>query len=226
MSQANNSGQSKRPKAFHCYNCGQENDHFSKKCPKQQEWTRCPVCNNVTTTPSGHRIACSNISFKSTQLGLYELPQMDYHYIRLTFQNIEQIHCAEATSSGIQHFLMTKLFSIGPSIRFRRMYGDSSKIIIDMKFKPSVSLGLGLLNETSTMASLKLCHNHIRVNHFHHIDESGNVSFNLSNTSQKDATHDVELKLSSEKQLILFSLEWNKKWIAKVAMNNDMLTIR
>lgn len=39
-------------------------------------------------------------------------------------------------------------------------------------------------------------------------------------------THDVELKLSSNKQLILFSLEWNKKWIVKVAMNDNMLTIR
>lgn len=52
-------------------------------------------------------------------------------------------------------------------------------LTIDMKIKPSVTLGIGRKNSTVHMASFMFCDNQVRVNHFQNIGQSGTVSFNL-----------------------------------------------
>lgn len=210
---------------FHCYNCGMENDHFSRACKTiEQQYTRCPECNVVASSPSGHKIACKNGKFVSERIGDYELPFKQKQNIRFTFKNVPQIYCAEATMKGIQNFLITKFSSLGVNIQMRRVYG-ANELILDVKLKPAVTIGIGRMN-SKTMASLMLCDDHVRVNHYYHIDANGNVSFNLATISKTDQNHDVELKLISKQRVIFFSLQWNEKWKANLAMSDTAVTIR
>lgn len=174
---------------FSCYNCGAPNDHISKFCPKEQQFTRCSDCGNVARNAAGHKITCKQFRFKSKPIGTsYELPLMEFHQCRFTFHNIDQIYCAQSTQSGMQNFLITKFFSIGTNIRLRRIYG-SQNIILDMKYKPATTLSIGRIGSSKLMASLLIAENQIRVNHYQHIDNDGIVSFSFQPSAHHSNIH-------------------------------------
>lgn len=213
-------------KDFHCYNCGEKN-HYSRLCPNNQEYTRCPDrrCKNVAFGPNSHKINCERQDFVSVKIGTYELPFKEFQNIRFVFQKTSSIYSVEPTATGNQTFLITKFLSLGTNVRIRRTYDNTKDLTIDMKIKPSVTLGIGRKNSTVHMASFMFCDNQVRVNHFQNIGQSGTVSFNLRTRPKKDEKHDIELKLSNNHKVVFFSLEWNNTWQAKFAMSNDTVTI-
>lgn len=216
----------KSSEQFSCYNCGQKNDNFSKNCPNlDQQWTRCPKCKNVAKTKAAHKITCKDeTGFISKRIGCYELPLMDFHNIRFVFKNIDQIFCAESTSEGAQNFLITKFFSVGTNIQMQRTYGPSNEFILDLKFKPAISMSFGRLNSSSYLASIMLCEDQLRINHYHHIDQHGNVSYSLKTWPRKDSSHDIDLKLTGKAKIVLFSMMWNDIE-ANIAMDEAAFTI-
>lgn len=212
-------------KNFSCYNCGQQNNHFSRDCPiLEQQFTRCPECNNVAKTAIGHKLACSNSRFVSTKIGAYDLPLMLFHNVTFTFQNVEKIFVAQSTSTGVQNFLISKFFALGTNIRLCRIFGQSG-FTLKAKIKPAVSFGLGRVGKVGHMASLMLCDNQVRVNHHQHVDRTGTVSYALTTFPRTDESHDLELKLSSKSNVIFFTLCWNDMWTANIAMSSSAVTI-
>lgn len=213
---------------FECYNCGEPNNHFSKHCKKiGQQYNRCIECGNVILRgPASHKISCTNNRFVSTKIGEYELPFMEFHLIRFTFKNVEDVYCSESTAmDGVKTFLITKWFFLGTNIQLSRIYGQNDNVIVELKIKPSITLGLGRLDDSKHMASLMLCSNQIRINHYQHIDERGIVTYALSARPRTDATHDVEIKFKSDSHIILMALCWNNLWTANFAMNNKAVSI-
>lgn len=185
---------------YDCYNCGEPNNHFSKRCTKlKQQFERCTECANVVLKgPSSHKISCTNYRFVSAKIGEYELPFMEFQLIRFTFKNVEDVYCSERTAiDGIETFLITKWFALGTNIQLSRIYGQNDNVILEMKIKPAITLGFGRLEDSKHMASLMLCNNQIRINHYQHIDEHGIVTYALSACPRKDSTHDIEIKLKS-----------------------------
>lgn len=212
---------------FSCFNCGARN-HFSRNCTAlRQQFTRCPSCNNVAKTPAGHKLTCSNLEFKSVKIGEYELPLMDSHHAKFTFKNVESIFVAEKTANGIQNFKIAKFFAIkDTNVKFRRSYVPSNDLIIEMQFKPAISLGFGRLGVVGKpMASIMFAENQVRINHYQHIDRQANVSYNLTANPRKDVSHDIELKLPSGSDVIFFTIEWNRSWTANIAMSSTAFTI-
>lgn len=207
---------------FKCYNCGELNDHYSRNCPLDQENTRCPTCHNVAFAASSHKILCKQFKFRSVRIGSYELPLMDYQTLRFTFKNVEQIYCSDKDN---EDDLITKFFSIGTNIKVRRIYTSTNETIIDLKVKPTVSVGLGRKNG-GFLASLMLCDNQVRMNHYYHIDSMGNVSFNVKKSPRIDTQHDIAFKLDTPANVILFSLDWNNKWQSNIAMSSNAVSIR
>lgn len=75
-----------------CYNCGSLT-HKSAQCNLAQQFTRCPTCNVVASTPAGHKVWCTSNSFQSvrispTQATVYELQTLiglDFLLIEDTF---------------------------------------------------------------------------------------------------------------------------------------------
>lgn len=215
----------RRQKKFYCYNCGEKNQHFSRNCPEEQEYTRCPMCNVVAFSEAGHKLTCQEKEFISTNKGDYELPKKEFQTVRFEFSNIKNIFSAEQTIKGVEYFLVTKFLSIGTNIKLRRIYG-SSKLIFEMKMKPAVSLGFGRKGSKNHLASIMFCDDHVRMNHFKTINNNGIVSYGLKTKPKRDDKHDIELKIESEHQVILFSIYWNNTWHANVAMSNEALTIQ
>lgn len=210
---------------FSCYNCGEPNSHFSRHCPNlEQQFNRCPECNVVARSPAWHKLFCKNLGFVSTKTGDYEQPLMKYNRCRLIFKNVEQIFCAQSTITGDQHFLLTKFFSLGTNVHFRKVYG-SKDVDLDMKFKPTITLSIGRIKSSEPMVSMMLVENQIRLNHYHVIDEHGNVSYSLLGYPRKDKKHDIELKISSKDEVIFFTLCWNNKINANVAMSDTAVTV-
>lgn len=216
----------KSRKSFYCYNCGEENSHFSKNCiVLDQQFTRCPECEAVAKTPTGHRIRCTNSRFVSKKIGSYELPLMKSHRIRLTFKNIDQIFCAELTTDGLQNYLITKFLSVGTNIQLRRIYGSSQEVVIEMKYKPAITMSFGRLNDSKNMASLMFCEDQIRINHYQHINQQGTVTYNLSTQPRKDISHDINLKMKGQNNAIEVSLLWNSVQ-ANITMTESTVTIQ
>lgn len=194
--------------AFFCYNCGSPNDHFSKNCPNlEQQFSRCPMCQVVARTAAGHKITCTNTDFVSTKLGEYELPLMSRHSLRFVFKNVIEIFCAESTEAGLKNFIITKFFSSG-NINIERVY-NTDDIIIDVAYKPSISLSVGRIDSTEILASILCCGDQIRINHYQHIDKQGKVTYSLSSHPKKDSSHDIDIKLRSNQEIIFCSLSWN-----------------
>lgn len=203
---------------FVCYNCGQKNSHFSRKCRVlAQQFTRC-LCGNVAFSAVQHKIDCRTPDFVSTKIGTYELPLMDFHNIRFKFKNVAQIYSAETTIEGEKLFLISKFMNIGTNIRLRQIYGQS-ELIIDMKIKPSITLGFGRYGKDGHLASLIFCNDQIRVNHYQHIDQNGLVSYHLAAKPKKSEHHDIELKLKTIERAIFFTIRWNNAWTANIAMS-------
>lgn len=71
-----------------CYNCEKYGFHKSRSCPSPQRQTRCPACNNVCCSESGHHWLCGNKSFKSksfndsTVFPSSEVLEMDFPNVR------------------------------------------------------------------------------------------------------------------------------------------------
>lgn len=211
-------------RTFYCYNCGEPNNHFSKRCPYKQEWERCPECKVVTRSKTGHKLFCENINFVSKRIGEYELPNMDFHQCRFLFANATKIYWSQSTATGKQNFQITKFFSIGTNVTFRQIYG-ANDVILDMKYKPAINISIGRMNASEPMVSIMLVSNQIRLNHYQHIDQHGNVSYSLLSCPRKDIEHDIELKISSEDEVVFFTLCWNKKIKANIAMSDTAATI-
>lgn len=212
-------------KRFYCFNCGEENSHFSRNCTVlDQQFTRCPECNAVAKTPAGHRVTCSYSHFISTKIGDYELALLSSNRIRFTFENVDQIFCSEANKDGIENFLITKFFSVGNNIQLRRIYGTPKKIILEMKYKPSITISIGRLNSSKQMMSMMCCVDQLRINHYQHINHQGTVTYNLSARPKFDDIHDIVLQVKSEADPILFSLSWNNV-NANVAITESNVTI-
>lgn len=210
---------------LNCYNCG-ERGHISVVCPNEdQQFTRCPCCNNVAKSKSGHKITCKNTRFISTQIGAYELPLKEFHNIQFVFKHTKDVYSAEKTSDGVSEFLITKFLSLGTNIKYRRVYDGSDNVILDMKLKPSATIGFGRRKETTHMASAMFCDDHIRLNHFHHIDRLGTVSYSSSVKPRTDESHDVELKIDTVHRVIIFTVNWNNKWSVNIAMSNKAVTV-
>lgn len=134
---------------------------------------------NVAFGPNSHKINCQRQDFVSVKIGTYELPFKEFQNIRFVFQKTSSIYSVEPTATGNQTFLITKFLSLGTNVRIRRTYDNTEDLTIDMKIKPSVTLGIGRKNSTVHMASFMFCDNQVRVNHFQNIGQSGTVSFNL-----------------------------------------------
>lgn len=214
----------KKKRTFFCYICGQPNDHFSKRCPSKQEWDRCPECDVVTRSAAGHKLFCANTAFISKRIGAYELPNMDYHQCRLSFANAKKIYCTQSTATGEEDFLITKFFSVGTNVHFRKIY-VSDDVTLDMKYKPAINISIGRMNASEPMASIMLVANQIRLNHYHHIDQNGNVSYSLLGRPRKDSVHDINLKIANEEEVVFFTLCWNKNITANIAMTDKSVTI-
>lgn len=211
-------------RSFFCFNCGQRNDHYSRDCSNQpQQFSRCPSCNSVVKTPGGHKPHCTHTDFISIKIGEYELPLLEYNVLRIKFKNIDQILCAQPTINGVMNFHITKFFS-SENIRLRRVYEESGDTILDIKYKPTINISIGRLNEQNIMCSLYLCEDNFRMNHYYHINKNGNVTYNLSSSLRKDNNHDIDLKLLSKNKVILSTLYW-KKTEANVAMNEAAVSI-
>lgn len=209
---------------FVCYNCGQQNDHFSRKCTKlAQQHTRCR-CWNVAFSAVQHKVDCRTPGFVSTKIGAYELPLLEFHNICFKFKNVHQIYSAETTTMGVQNFLIAKFTSIGTNIRIHRRYSEQ-QLTIEMKIKPAITLAFGRYKENGHMASLMICNDQIRVNHFQHIDKNGVVSYNLTATPKKSEKHDVDLRLESKERVIWFIICWNRLWTANVGMSQHAFSI-
>lgn len=206
-----------------CYNCGERGNHYSRNCPLDQEWKRCR-CGNVARSPASHKLSCTNQDFVSKKIGSYELPLMEYHQCRFSFKNVNEIYCAQSTTAGNQNFLITKILSIGTTIHLRKVYGTSNDLVLDVKYKPAITLSIGRMSSIP-MVSIMLAENQIRVNHYQHIDKNGNVSYNLKDCPRKDANHDVVLKMPNKDERILFSLCWNNNITAKFTMSSKASTI-
>lgn len=212
-----------------CFNCGQYAYHISRECPnEEQNWTRCPTCNNVAKTAVAHRIHCRNTTFRSVKIGYYEQPFIEFHNVRFIFNETSDILVQENTTTGLQHFLVTKWFTTSDNIRFKRVYSqvDQNRLILDMKFKPSVSIGSGRSNE-KCLVSIMFAPNQVRFNHFQHITEDGVVTYSLARRPHVDIpeNHDVVLDLVKPGKMVMFPIEWNKKWTANILMNDKALTI-
>lgn len=214
---------------YSCFNCGALNDHFSRSCTAlRQQFSRCPACNNVAKSPAGHKLTCSMLDFISERIGAYELPLMESHHVKFTFKEIPSIYVAEETASGVQNFKITTFFAVkDANVKCRRSYEPSNDLIIEMQYKPSISLGFGRVGvvDEKRMASIMFAHNQVRINHYQHIDRQANVSYNLTTDPKMDENHGIELKILSGKQVIFFSMEWNRCWTANIAMSNTALTI-
>lgn len=212
------------PRNFVCYNCGQANDHLSRNCTVlAQQYTRCR-CGNVTHSEVQHRVGCSTPHYVSQKIGSYELPLLEFQNIRFRFKNFEQIFSAETTTLGLKHFLITKFTSIGTNIRVRRIYSEP-EVIIDLKIKPAVTLGFGRYKNNGHLASMMLCQDQVRVNHFQHIDKNGAVSYHLAATPKKSEQHDIDLRLLTKERVIWFTMSWNNSWTANIAMSESATTI-
>lgn len=125
---------------------------------------------------------------------------------------------------GRENFLLTKFFSVGTNIHFRKIYG-SRDVDLDMKFKPVITLSIGRIKSSKPMVSMMLVENQIRVNHYQLIDKDGNVSYSLLSCPRKDEKHDVELKISSDDEVVFFTLCWNNEITANIAMSDTAVTI-
>lgn len=196
----------KQKKDFYCYNCGAKNSHFSRKCPMDQQYTRCPACKAVAFSEAGHKISCQSTKFVSTKIGVDELPFKKFQDIRFVFRNLKSIGLAQETTEGTKYFLMTKFLSLGTNIKFRRVYGGSNELIIDMKIKATISIGFGRKNSRGHMASLMFCDDQVRINHHQTIDKNGVVSYSLRSKPQMDKKHDAELKIDNSHRVIF--LHW------------------
>lgn len=213
----------KKRDPFYCYNCGEQNTHFSKNCTRIiQQFTRCPQCNCVAKSPAGHKIACTNSTFISRQIGSYELPLMDSLVLRFIFTNVNRIYCTD----GNADYLITKFFTADANVKFRRIFDGSKNIIIDVKLKPAVNFGIYRRGTNRLLASMLFCSNQIRINHFYHVDAEGNVSYNITSGLRKDGKHDIQLKLDTNAPLVNFRLIWNKRWTADIFMSENDVWIR
>lgn len=158
------------------------------------------------------------------KIGPNELPLMEPHSYRLNFQNVPKIFCSESTEDGWKNFLITKNFAIGTNIQLQRVY-ESDNIIIDMKFKPSISISFGRVNLQAIIASILFCEDEIRINHYQHIDKMGKVTYSLASHPKKDTIHDINLKLYSKDKVMIFSLHW-QNITANIAMSESGVTIQ
>lgn len=225
------SGNNRRWKGDHsqliCYNCG-EKGHLSRNCKNQeQQFTRCPTrsCRAVAFSKAGHRISCGTPKFVSQQIGAYELPWQEFHNIRFVFRITKNVYSAEQTTRGPIDFVITKFLSLGTNIQFSRVYDGSANVVLNMKIKPSVTIGFGRKNESTHLASAMFCEDHVRLNHFYHIDRLGTVSYQMTSKPRTDESHDVELKIDSTGRVILFTVEWNNEWSANIAMSDKAVTV-
>lgn len=212
-----------KTKDFICFNCGTKNNHFSRVCPFDQKFTRCPVkiCGAVAKGPNSHKLECPNLNFVSKKIGEYDLPLAEFQIIRFVFKNTSKIYSVESSN----HFLITKFLSIGTNIRFRRVYTETNDLILDMKIKPTVTLGIGRTNSNINMASLMFTMDQVRINHYQNVSSNGTVMYNLSSYPKKDEKHDIELKLSNKHPVVFFSINWNNTWKANIAMSNAATTV-
>lgn len=206
-----------------CFNCGSDDGHYSRVCPEDQKWTRCPECNNVCRSKTAHKLHCKNLTFISKPIGLYVLPKMEFEQFRLVFTNAKTVYCAENTTAGIQNFLITKFFSIGPNIRVKRVFGGTD-VILDIKIKPSVTLSIGRFGFPNHCASFMFAWDQIRINHYQHIDEVGNLSYSLMGKPRKDENHDMDLKILTADEVIFCTMVW-KSITCKLAMTPNATTI-
>lgn len=175
---------------------------------------------------ASHRLECTNKTFKSERIGVYELSLMEFHNIRLVFNETSQIFVEEHTLKGTEQFLVTKLFNTVNNIRLRRVYKDAGRnqLIIDMKIKPSINVGF-VMGQT-LIASMLFGHNEVRANRYYHIDDTGVVSFSLLSTQRQDerVNHDIILILNTSESTILGSIDWNRRWKAAFAMKANLIT--
>lgn len=219
----------KEPKT--CFNCGDYSYHVSRECPNQdQNYTRCPIasCNVVARSSAAHRLHCNNKSFVSVKIGDYELPLMPFHNVCLTFNDTSQIFVEEQTTQGKKQFLVTKYFNTG-NIKIRRgyKYTNENRLLLDMKLKPSINVGLARMTDKGPIiiASILFGHDQVRANRYFFIDEVGLVSFSLESKQRCDDDHDIVMVLETKNPTILGTIEWNKKWKASFAMKKHLMTL-
>lgn len=106
------------------------------------------------------------------------------------------------------NFLITKFFSIGTNVQIRRLYATKD-IVFEIKFKPSITISFGRMNDDKKQISMMCCSDQIRINHYYHIDNQKNVTYNLSSRPRLDDKHDVNFKIASKDFSISLFLLWN-----------------
>lgn len=209
---------------MNCYNCGQPG-HKSIVCTVlDQQYTRCSSCKVVALSPSGHRITCKTPDFISKKIGAYELPFKDFHDVRFVFRQTKSV-CAAANMTSGTYFTITKFLSFGPNIRFRRIYGDNDDVTLDLKMKPSITVGIGRKKDNTCLASIMFCDDQVRINHYQYINSHGLVTYNAISRPRTDEHHDVDLKLDINKRVLICSIYWNKAWRVNVAMSDVAVTV-
>lgn len=161
----------------------------------------------------------------SNQIGAYELALKDFHDVRFVIRNAKSISLAEKTKNGIEHFLITKFLSLGTNIKFKRVYDGSKNVILEMKIKPAITVGIGRKYAQGHMVSLMFCDDQVRINHHQAIDRNGVVSYSLRNKPKMDEKHNVELKIDSNQRVVFISLHWNEMWSANIAISNKAVTV-
>lgn len=57
------------PSKMYCFNCRETTNHKAAQCPQHQMYTRCPTCNAVASTTSGHKEWCTTKEFQSRYIG-------------------------------------------------------------------------------------------------------------------------------------------------------------
>lgn len=154
------------------------------------------------------------------EIGDYDLPLKGFHNIKIVFHNVSKLFCQQNDSS----FIVTKFLSIGTNIKLRRVYATDD-LQVDMKIKPAINISFGRTNLSNKMASFMFCDDHVRVNHYYLINKDGIVSYNLKSKFKIDEEHDLDLVMHSADDAILFSIDWNGKFQAEIAMSSKTLII-
>lgn len=104
----------------YCHNCG-DPSHISVRCPKQQKWTRCPMCEAVVLEGAGTHGNCPNTTFKSKYIGTgVEVKELS-PLLKLEFLPIDTVSIT--TSRGEMVINDKPLWLANPNVQLRRDNG-------------------------------------------------------------------------------------------------------
>lgn len=185
-----------------CYNCG-DPSHISIRCPLQQKYTRCGICDKACFSERSHAAWCTNIEFRST----YNGEQTMIHEIDEIFSIELKPICrlAVVSPSGEKPIGRSTVWLSNSNIQIQ---ADDGKLVFSGTKVDRRRTIIFVDEEEKRRLKIDVEKEKIFINGHYKISKSGHIAYDRYAEQNVYGRSDCTIKFTPENYMVYSKLTW------------------